>query len=124
LLSNLTAYVNKYVKYNAALITDTSQIVLVDVQPPRKKLKILSYLPTSTDRIIHKSLECMYHEYLHVTDNTSNLEETTISDFWRKNESNWPELASFAKFLLTIPATSAPVKRIFSIGGAIHKLYC
>ena len=39
--------------------------------------------------------------------------------FWLKYENEWPELASYAKRVLTVPASSAAVERVFSVGGAI-----
>ena len=36
------------------------------------------------------------------------------SAFWIANESKWRQLADYAKFILTIPATSALVERVFS----------
>jgi hypothetical protein len=86
-------------------------------QPPTKKIKILSYLDQSlTNKAVSKSLEITLLEYLHEIKAGCSL---STRDFWLKNEKTWPELAQYAKFLLNIPATSAPVERIFSIGGAI-----
>ena len=45
--------------------------------------------------------------------------ELETDKFWCLNEQRWPELASFAKFILSVPATSAPVERIFSVGSSI-----
>ena len=39
--------------------------------------------------------------------------------FWLKYENEWPELASYAKRVLTVPASSAAVERVFSVGGAL-----
>lgn len=39
--------------------------------------------------------------------------------FWYEKSKIWQELAIFAKHILTIPATSALVERIFSVGGSI-----
>ena len=46
-------------------------------------------------------------------------EDVNTREFWLKYQHEWPELAAYAKHLLTVPATSAPVERIFSVGGAI-----
>ena len=35
--------------------------------------------------------------------------------FWLKYENEWPELASYAKRVLTVPASSAAVERVFSV---------
>jgi hypothetical protein len=60
-----------------------------------------------------------YSEYINKINclKPSELEDTSL--FWKLNSKLWPELAHFARYILTIPATSAPIKRVFSIGGAI-----
>ena len=39
--------------------------------------------------------------------------------FWLKYEKEWPELAAYTKAILTVPASSAAVERVFSVGGSI-----
>jgi hypothetical protein len=39
--------------------------------------------------------------------------------FWLKYSLDWPELAAYTKAVLTVPASSAAVERVFSVGGAI-----
>ena len=39
--------------------------------------------------------------------------------FWQQHQNLWPEFDSLAKMILSIPATSAPVERLFSVDGAI-----
>ena len=46
----------------------------------------------------------------------------TVLDFWRENESRWPSLASIAKKVLAVPASSAGVERMFSIAGHVFSL--
>ena len=41
--------------------------------------------------------------------------------FWKNNEDKYPTLAKLARTYLCIPASSAPVKRIFSIAGKIFR---
>ena len=40
-------------------------------------------------------------------------------DWWRKNASRYPRIASIARKMLARPATSVPSERLFSIGGKI-----
>ena len=40
----------------------------------------------------------------------------------RVYQNKWPQLSAYAKFILTIPATSAPVERVFSVGVGILAL--
>lgn len=39
--------------------------------------------------------------------------------FWKRNEKNYPRLASIAKVLLCIPATSASSESAFSVAGCL-----
>ena len=73
--------------------------------------------PTSTSN--NKSLELCIKEYFN-TCNSLSEEELKTKTFWRKHQKLWPEFASLAKLILSIPATSAPVERIFSVGGAYY----
>jgi hypothetical protein len=40
-----------------------------------------------------------------------------VLDFWRRKASVWPKLASVAHFILSVPATSTPSERAFSLAG-------
>jgi hypothetical protein len=42
-----------------------------------------------------------------------------ILEWWRSHESNYPTLARMARDYLVIPATSAPVERLFSESGNV-----
>ena len=39
--------------------------------------------------------------------------------FWLNYEKEWPELAAYTKAILTVPASSGAVERVFSVGGSI-----
>ncbi len=41
--------------------------------------------------------------------------------FWKQNEKKFPKLAKLARQFLSVPASSAPVERLFSIAGAIAR---
>lgn len=41
--------------------------------------------------------------------------------FWKTNQDKYPNLANVAKKYLCIPATSAPVERLFSIAGKFFR---
>lgn len=62
----------------------------------------------------------MYNEYL-IKANSVFVENNHVdtAELWSKHENLWPELAAYAKHILTVPVTSAPVERVFSIGGYI-----
>lgn len=40
-------------------------------------------------------------------------------EFWNKYGDQFPELATITRFMPTVPASSAPVERVFSHGGII-----
>ena len=46
-------------------------------------------------------------------------EDSDPLDFWVQNESTYPLFASLAFDVLTIPASSTPVKRVFSTTGLV-----
>ena len=85
-----------------------------------KKIKILNYLNESRDKIdvSSRSLKICLEDYFNKINKLSD-ENLDTKTFWCKHESEWPELSEFAKFVLNVPATSAPVERIFSVGGSI-----
>ena len=48
-------------------------------------------------------------------------DDTNILLFWKDNKKKYPALARLASIYLAIPASSAPVQRIFSISGKIFR---
>ena len=46
-------------------------------------------------------------------------EDADILDFWVDHEQIYPSLADVAFDILTIPASSAPVERVFSTAGTV-----
>ena len=55
----------------------------------------------------------MLTEYFQTIEIASDLE---TSSFLKEYENKWPQLSAYAKFILTVPATNAPVERVFSVG--------
>ena len=88
---------------------------------PTKKMKLLNYmsiysdLSTTSDKI-STSINKQVENYLSLVNTPGDI---NTRDFWLKYEAELPDLAAYAKHLLAVPATSAPVERIFSVGGAI-----
>uniref|UniRef100_A0A1X7TPU4 BED-type domain-containing protein n=1 Tax=Amphimedon queenslandica TaxID=400682 RepID=A0A1X7TPU4_AMPQE len=78
-------------------------------QPQPKRRKLFSYLPsTKTSSRINIEVDLYLSE-------PALPEEAKPLDFWKLNESKFPKLSRMAKYYLSIPASSAPVERLFSI---------
>ncbi len=58
-------------------------------------------------------------EYLEAIQKSVENVRANIGVFWLKYEYVCPELPSYAKKVLTVPASSTAVERVFSVGGAI-----
>lgn len=56
------------------------------------------------------------NNYLNSTQEPGTID---ILEWWRSHESNYPTLARMAQDYLVIPATSAPVERLFSESGNV-----
>lgn len=48
----------------------------------------------------------------------ANMNESVL-EFWQRKKEDFPRLAELAKMLFSIPATSTPVERIFSVAGLV-----
>jgi len=48
-------------------------------------------------------------------------EDKNPLEFWNMHQQEFPALAALAQRYLAVPATSAPVERLFSIGGRIFR---
>ena len=69
----------------------------------------------SNRRSVSKQVE----EYLSTIRKITKESRENTRLFWLKYENDWPELAAYTKAVLTVPASSAAVERVFSVGGAI-----
>ena len=66
---------------------------------------------------MHLKIKEQVEEYLKIREISKDKNDPGV--FWKCHEKTWPELAGFAKYVLTPPTTSAPVERVFSICGNI-----
>ena len=52
-------------------------------------------------------------------DDPCEVMKTNPLKFWKDNEQAYPTLATIAKKTLSVPSSSAPVERLFSIAGKV-----
>ncbi len=64
-----------------------------------------------------KRRTCEIDEYLELSAD----KPTEALAFWKKHDEKFPKLAKLARQTLSVPASSAPVERLFSIAGAIAR---
>ena len=91
------------------------------VPPPRKRCKLFSYMNKNATATAPKppssaATEVADYLALPILD-----EKEDPLGFWKKHEHRFPLLSKLAAFYLSIPASSAPVERLFSIAGKIFR---
>ena len=86
--------------------------------PPCKKTKSLfSFMPeTSSSQQANLTSDHQVDDYLRA--NTEPM-DTNPANFWKEHMKKYPVLAKLAKECLAVPASSAPVERLFSIAGKV-----
>ena len=82
---------------------------------PFKKSKLFAFMATATS-VPKKKKTCAEEVEAYLREDVDQVDPL---DFWRQNASLYPGLALLAKRLLAIPATSAPIERVFSEAGKI-----
>ena len=98
-------------------------------QPPpakkRKESELLNYIfseteiePTSSSSTATSDIDSEIEKYL--SSQISRKEDDPLK-FWKENELLYPTLSKMAQCYLSIPATSAPVERLFSSAGKIFR---
>ena len=99
---------------NEELSTTSSAVDDAVQQPQPKRRKLFSYLAST--KASSPGIDIEFNLYL---SEPALPEETKPLDFWKLNESKFPKLSRMAKYYLSIPASSAPVERLFSIAGKL-----
>ena len=102
-----------------------SESVLAEEPVPKKKKessKLLSYLfsdtTSATSKASESSLQSEISSYLAMP---SLQEDDNPLKFWKEQQTVYPHLAKLAARYLSVPASSGPVERLFSIGGKIFR---
>ena len=93
------------------------------IPPPPKRCKVLSYMNKNAAASLSKpkpassaATEVADYLALPIID-----EEEDPLKFWKTNQHKFPSLSKLAEYHLSIPASSAPVERLFSIAGKIFR---
>jgi len=88
--------------------------------PPEKRGKssdFFSFLPSTPSRRRHKSnTACGTQVEKYLNEPCLTMDKNCLQ-FWKESETEYPHIAKLAQKYLSIPATSAPVERLFSIAG-------
>ena len=95
----------------------------VSNEPAKKRLRLMNFLDDEDDYLSsmsnRRSVSKQLEEYLETIRKISKDSKEDTRLFWLKYEKEWPELAAYTKAILTVPASSAAVERVFSVGGSI-----
>lgn len=89
----------------------------INIQP-HKRPGLFSYMDTQTTSV---PIDASSHELPVYLSAPCLAEGTNPLLFWKENQNRFPNLAVLACKYLAIPASSAPVERIFSVGGKIFR---
>ena len=94
-----------------------------DLEPPAKKIKtffndLIGETASSNSIIASNDITSMVKEYLL---SPCLLQEENSLEFWKLNQIKYSPLAKLAPQFLCVPASSAPVERLFSIVGKIFR---
>ena len=97
------------------------QVRQEDAQPPpKKKMTLAAFFKknavSSPNQSEEEKIETEMKSYLLTPDVDP---DTNPLEGWKRHQPNFPRLSGLAKEYLSIPATSAPSKRVFSVGGAL-----
>ena len=90
-------------------------------QPQPKRSRLFSYLSSSASTSSQRIDDPEESEVTLYLSEPVLPEDTNPLNFWKLNGSNFPKLSNLAKHYLSIPASSAPVERLFSIAGKIFR---
>lgn len=97
----------------------TTSVTETTEAPPKKKCKLFRFMvPSNSPPPPSTSFHSQVESYLR---QQTAEEETDPRLFWQQHESTFPELTKLALQYLSIPASSAPVKRLSSIAGKVFR---
>ncbi|XP_062579450.1 zinc finger BED domain-containing protein 4-like [Saccostrea cucullata] len=90
--------------------------------PPTKKGKtdFFSFLPPSTPKRKRHVSGPTTEMDIYLGEDCTEMSESPLT-YWSQNHSRFPCLSKLAQRYLAVPATSAPVERLFSVAGKIFR---
>ena len=83
-------------------------------EAPQKKLRMFSHYSKTPSSTNSRSVQAQLAAYLDLIDNQAS---DPCFKFWQQNKSQFPVLYRVATQVFSIPASSAPIERVFSHGG-------
>lgn len=86
--------------------------------PPKKRKALFSFMPQSGDSRDSGSSRVANQVKDYLNDKIETM-ETNPALYWKEHEKKYPALAEVAKEVLSVPASSAPVERLFSVAGKV-----
>ncbi len=86
----------------------------------RRKIPLFSFMPEEqeTNTQFHSCDDYGVNDY--VKSPCASMEINPLQ-FWKGNEKKWPVISTLAMELLAVPASSAPVERLFSVAGKVFR---
>ncbi|CAL9699769.1 unnamed protein product [Knipowitschia caucasica] len=91
--------------------------------PPNKKMTLAAFFKKNVQEpepYSHQSEALKVQTELSTYLLTPEIDpDTEPLQWWKHHEPNFPRLSNLAKKYLSVPATSAPSERLFSVGGGI-----
>ena len=105
--------------------TNTSAGSEAEDVPPQKAARLFAGYKRSRHKSnrMNTSVASQYHRYLEVAAGFDHNEKgpNACLYFWLVNKNNLPRLFPLAMRVLSVPASSSPIERVFSHGGIIMR---
>ena len=95
-----------------------------DEPPPAKRSKLFNFMANRSTQHAHTDTDTITPENNEVTTYLEQPCEPEDSDplcYWQKHATQFPRLSQLACNYLAMPASSAPVERLFSVAGKVFK---
>ena len=88
--------------------------------PPEKQPRLFSHYKKTPSSAEKPSVQAQLTAYLHLI-GEENFTSIPCLKFWQQNKSKFPALFHIATQVFSIPASSAPIERVFSQGGILMR---